>query len=69
MSSKTVRAIGACVSPGGVAAREYALCYHGRRHPDSRVFRRLELRLRDTGSVTPMTRECRSPTEFMDTGR
>jgi hypothetical protein len=45
--------LGACNSRAGTAAREYALRYPGRRHPNSNVFRRLEQRLRETGSVTP----------------
>jgi hypothetical protein len=44
--------LGACNSRAGTAAREYALRYPGRRHPDANVFR-LEQRLRETGSVTP----------------
>jgi hypothetical protein len=34
------------------AARGYALRFPGRRHPDSNVFRRLEQRLPEIGSVT-----------------
>jgi hypothetical protein len=34
--------LGACNSRAGTAAREYALRYRGRRHPDANVFRRLE---------------------------
>jgi len=34
--------VGACNSRAGVAAREYAIPYLGRRHPDANVFRRLE---------------------------
>jgi hypothetical protein len=45
--------LGACNSRAGTATREYALRYAGRRHPDANVFRRLEQRLRETGSVTP----------------
>jgi hypothetical protein len=45
--------LGACYSRAGTAAREYALRYPGRRHPDANVFRRLEQGLRETGSVTP----------------
>jgi hypothetical protein len=45
--------LGACNSRAGTAAREYALRYPGQRHPDANVFRRLEQRLRVTGSVTP----------------
>jgi len=45
--------LGACNSRAGTAAREYALRYLGRRHPDANVFRRLEQRLRETGSVNP----------------
>jgi hypothetical protein len=37
----------------GTAAREYALRQSGRRQPDANVFRRLEQRLRETGSGTP----------------
>jgi hypothetical protein len=44
--------LGACNSRAGTAAREYALRYPGRRHPDANVFRRLEQCLRETGSVT-----------------
>jgi hypothetical protein len=33
----------------GTAAWQYSLPYPGRRHPDAIVFRRLELRLRETG--------------------
>jgi hypothetical protein len=44
---------GVCNSRAGTASREYALRYPGRRHPDANVFRRLEQRLRETGSVTP----------------
>jgi hypothetical protein len=40
-------------SRAGTAALEYALRYLVRRHPDANAFRRLEQRLRDTGSVTP----------------
>jgi hypothetical protein len=39
---------GACNCQAGTAAREYALRYPGRRHPDASVFRRLEQRLRET---------------------
>jgi hypothetical protein len=45
--------LGVCNSRAGTAAREYVLRYPGRRHPDANVFRRLEQRLRETGSVTP----------------
>jgi hypothetical protein len=47
--------LGACNSNSraGTAAREYALHYPGRCHPDANVFRRLAQRLRETGSVTP----------------
>jgi hypothetical protein len=45
--------LGACNSRAGTAARQYALRYPGRRHPDANVFRRLEQRLRETGSLTP----------------
>jgi hypothetical protein len=45
--------LGACNSRAGTAVREYALRYPGRRHPDANVFRRLEQRLRETGSVKP----------------
>jgi hypothetical protein len=44
--------LGACNSRAGTAARECALRYPGRRHPDANVFRRLEQRLRETGRVT-----------------
>jgi hypothetical protein len=47
--------LGACNSRAGTAAQEYALRYPGRRHPDTNVFRRLEQRLLETGSVTPTT--------------
>jgi hypothetical protein len=46
--------LSACNSRAGTAAREYALRYPGRHHPDANVFRRLEQRLRETGSVTPV---------------
>jgi hypothetical protein len=45
--------LGACNSRAGTAAREYAIRYTGRRHPDANLFRRLQQRLRETGSVTP----------------
>jgi hypothetical protein len=45
--------LGACNSRAGTAAREYALRYPGRRRLDANAFRRLEQRLRETGSVTP----------------
>jgi hypothetical protein len=45
---------GACVSPPGIAEREYVLLYPGRLHLDTNVFRRLEQRLPDIGTVTPM---------------
>jgi hypothetical protein len=45
--------LGAYNSRAGIVAREYALRYPGRRHPDADVFRRLEQRLRETGSATP----------------
>jgi hypothetical protein len=45
--------LGACNSRAGSAAREYALRSIGRRHPDANVFRRLELRLREKGSLIP----------------
>jgi hypothetical protein len=45
--------LGACNSRAGTAAREYALRYSGRRHPNANVFRQLEQRLCETGSVTP----------------
>jgi hypothetical protein len=45
--------LGACNSRAGTAAREYALRYSDRRHPDANVFRRLERRLHETGNVTP----------------
>jgi hypothetical protein len=45
--------LGDCNSRAGTAAREYALRYPGRRHPDGNVFRRLEQHFRETGSVTP----------------
>jgi hypothetical protein len=45
--------LGACNSRAGTAAREYAIRYPGRRHPDANVFRRLEQRLSETGIVTP----------------
>jgi hypothetical protein len=44
--------LGACNSPAHAAAREYALRYPGRRHPDAGMFRPLEQRLREAGSVT-----------------
>jgi hypothetical protein len=44
---------GACNSRAGTAAREYALRCPGRCHPDVNVFRRLEQRLHEKGSVTP----------------
>jgi hypothetical protein len=53
--------LGTCNSRAGTAAQEYALRYPGRRHPDANVFRRLEQRLRETGSVTP--------TAFVKAGR
>jgi hypothetical protein len=45
--------LGARNSRAGTAAREYKLCYPGRRHSNANMFRRLEQRLRETGSVTP----------------
>jgi hypothetical protein len=45
--------LNACNSRAGTVAREYALRYPGRRHPNANMFRRLEQRLRETGSVTP----------------
>jgi hypothetical protein len=47
--------LGACNSNSraGTATREYALRYPGRRHPNANVFRRLEQRLCEAGSVTP----------------
>jgi alpha-D-ribose 1-methylphosphonate 5-triphosphate diphosphatase PhnM len=56
--------LGACNSRAGTAAREYALRYLDRRHPDANVFRRLEQRLRETGSVAPaaLVNACRSRT-------
>jgi hypothetical protein len=53
--------LGACNSRAGTAAREYALRYPGRRHLDANVFRRLEQRLHETGSV--------KPTALMNAGR
>jgi hypothetical protein len=44
--------LGACNSRAGSAAPEFALHYPCRRHPDANAFRRLEQRLRETGSVT-----------------
>jgi hypothetical protein len=44
---------GACNTEDRTAAREYALRHLGWRHPDANVFRLLEQRLRETGSVTP----------------
>jgi hypothetical protein len=38
--------LGTCNSRAGTAAREYTLCYPGRRRPDANMFRRLEQRLR-----------------------
>jgi hypothetical protein len=43
-----------CNSRAGTAARVYALRFPGRRHPDANVFPRLEHRLCERGSVTPM---------------
>lgn len=39
----------------GAAAREYALCSPGRRHPNASVFRRLKQRLCEVDTVIPMT--------------
>lgn len=36
------------------AAREYARRFPGRRHPDAKVIRRVEARLRETGQVMPI---------------
>jgi hypothetical protein len=44
---------GTCNSQGGTAAREYALRYPGRLHPDVNVFRRLQQHLCETRIVTP----------------
>jgi hypothetical protein len=44
--------LGSCNSRAATAAREYALCYPGRRDPDANVFRLFQLRLRERGSVT-----------------
>jgi hypothetical protein len=49
--------LGTCNSRAGATAREYALRYPGRRHPDNNVFRQLEQRLHKTGSVTPTALE------------
>jgi hypothetical protein len=49
----TLLTVGACNSQAGTAARECVLRYPGRRHPHANLFRRLEQRLRETGSVTP----------------
>jgi hypothetical protein len=46
--------LGTC-NRAGTAAREYALRYPGRRHPDANVFELLEQRIRDTGNVTRQT--------------
>jgi hypothetical protein len=43
--------LGASNSGAGTPAREYALRYPGRRHPDANVFRRSQQHLRETGSV------------------
>jgi hypothetical protein len=48
--------LGTCNSRVGTAAREHALG-----HPDADVFRRLEQRLRETGSVTGRPRTARTP--------
>jgi hypothetical protein len=53
--------LGDCNSRAGTDSWEYALRYPCRRHPDANMFRRLEQRLRDTGSVTP--------TALMNAGR
>jgi hypothetical protein len=53
--------LGTCNTPASTAAREYALYYLGRCHPDAEVFRGLEQRLRGTGSVIP--------TAHVNTGR
>jgi hypothetical protein len=45
-------ALSACNSRTGTAAWEYALRHLGRRHPDAKVFREVEQRLRETESVT-----------------
>jgi hypothetical protein len=47
--------LGACNSRDDTTAWEYALRYPDRRHPDANVFRRLEQRLCETGSVIPHT--------------
>lgn len=45
--------LGTCNGPAGTAAREDALRYPGKRHPDANVFRGLKQHLRETGSATP----------------
>jgi hypothetical protein len=47
--------LGTCNSRAGTAAREYALRYPGRRYTNANVFRLLEQRLYETGSVKPTT--------------
>jgi hypothetical protein len=41
---------------------EYGLCYLGRRHPDDHMFRRLEQRLRETGTSTALVNAGRPQT-------
>jgi len=43
--------LGQCNNEANVAARRYAEIYPHRRHPDAKVIRRAETRLRETGSV------------------
>jgi hypothetical protein len=50
--------LGTCNSRASTAAREDALRYPSRRHPDANVFRGLKQRPREIGSVT---RECSRP--------
>jgi hypothetical protein len=47
---------GTCTSRAGTAAREYEVRYPSRRFPHANVFRRLEQRPHETGSVTPTAR-------------
>jgi hypothetical protein len=58
---------GAWNSPVGTAAREYTLCYSGRRHPNANLCRRLEQLLHETVKCNAYgTCECRSPTYRTD---
>lgn len=52
---------GACNGNGDEAAREYCVRYPNRRYPTPNVFRRLDQRLRETGSVKASHRNAGRP--------